>query len=71
MPKIEITLPEESFARLERLKERIEAGSHSEVFSNALRLYEASVEEVEQGGTIVVIRLDGSQMPVFESVSDE
>lgn len=69
MSKFEITLPQKSMDRLNALVEVTESGSLSEVIRNALRLYEAAVHETNNGGTVVVIRADGAQLPVFETES--
>lgn len=65
MPKTELTLPQKSMDRLNRLVEITESGSVSEVIRNAIRLYEGAANEVMNGGVVVVIRKDGAQIPVF------
>jgi hypothetical protein len=52
-----------SFERLARLKYLTEAGSYSEVFSVALRLYEAVVNDVTQGNELLVREKDGTMVP--------
>jgi hypothetical protein len=46
--------------RLERLKEKIEATSYAEVVKNALRLYEAFIQETEKGSQFLVRDKDGN-----------
>jgi hypothetical protein len=45
--------------RLQKLKDRSEAASYAEVIRNALRLYEALVEEHEKGSEFSLKRTDG------------
>lgn len=40
--------------RLQELKEKTEATSYAEVIKNALRLYEAVIEEAEAGNSFMV-----------------
>ena len=42
--------------RLKRLQDMTEAASYAEVMKNALRLYEALIEEVEAGNEIMIKR---------------
>jgi hypothetical protein len=60
---VQIDLGTRSFERLKRLKEVTEAGSYSEVFSDALRLYEAVANDVLEDGEIFVRRKDGTTVP--------
>ena len=66
MAKLEVTVPQESMDRLKALVEVTGAGKLSEVLVDALRLYEAAVNETNNGGTVVVIRADGTHVPAFE-----
>jgi hypothetical protein len=52
-----------TYERLARLKDLTEAGSYSEVFSDALRLYEAVLNDVTQGNEILVREKDGTMVP--------
>jgi hypothetical protein len=45
--------------RLQKLKDRIEAASYAEVIRNALRLFEALVDEHEKGAEFSLKRADG------------
>ncbi|WP_335656914.1 hypothetical protein [Parasphingorhabdus sp.] len=49
-------MPPRSVERLKRLQEVTEAASYAEVMKNALRLYEALIDEVETGNEIMVKR---------------
>jgi hypothetical protein len=42
-------MPPQAMDRLQRLKDRTEAASYAEVIRNALRLFEALVDEHEKG----------------------
>jgi metal-responsive CopG/Arc/MetJ family transcriptional regulator len=57
--RVQIELPEASFERLNRLKEKTEASSYAEVLKNALRLYEALVLEAEAGNEISIKEKSG------------
>jgi hypothetical protein len=45
--------------RLQRLKEKSEAASYAEVIRNALRVFEALVDEYEKGAEFSLKRADG------------
>lgn len=49
--------------RLNALKDKTEAASRAEVVRNALRLYEALIEEIESGTQFLVRDKDGSIAP--------
>lgn len=57
--RVQLDLAEKSLARLQELRARTEAASYAEVIKNALRLYEAVVDETEAGGTFMVKQRDG------------
>jgi len=57
--RVQLDLAEKSMNRLLALKEKTEATSYAEVVKNALRLYEALVEEAEQGNTFLVRTPEG------------
>ena len=59
--RVQMDLPPKSLLRLKRLQEVTEASSYAEVIRNALRLYEAIVEEQENGAEIFVKRDDITQ----------
>lgn len=54
--RIQMDMPPRSVERLKHLQEVTEAASYAEVMKNALRLYEALIEEVEAGNEIMVKR---------------
>ncbi|HAC59196.1 MAG: hypothetical protein CMI62_12605 [Parvibaculum sp.] len=49
--------------RLQQLKEKTEAASYAEVIRNALRLYEALIQEAERGAEFQVKEPDGTSVP--------
>ena len=52
--RLHLVLPERSARRLDTLMEKTEAASYTDVLKSALRLYEAIVEETEEGNEICV-----------------
>ncbi len=52
--RVQLDLPERSMARLQDLRGKTEATSYAEVIKNALRLYEAIVEEAEAGNKFLI-----------------
>lgn len=54
--RVQMDMPPRSIERLKRLQEVTESASYAEVMKNALRLYEALIEEVEAGNEIMVKR---------------
>lgn len=52
--RIQMDMPGKSVARLKELQQMTEAASYAEVVRNSLRLYEALIKEIEQGGEILV-----------------
>ena len=57
--RVQLELPPQAMDRLTRLKEKTEAASYAEVIRNALRLYEALVDEHEKGAEFSLKRVDG------------
>jgi metal-responsive CopG/Arc/MetJ family transcriptional regulator len=57
--RVQLDLPEKALQRLQDLKSRTEASSYAEVIKNALRLYEAIIEETEAGSSFLVRSADG------------
>jgi hypothetical protein len=57
--RLTVVLPDRSVRRLNALVEKTEASSYTEVLKNALRLYEALVDETEKGHEILVREGDG------------
>jgi len=52
--RVQFDLPPRSMERLNTLKRKTEATSYAEVVKNALRLYEALIEETEAGKQFMV-----------------
>jgi hypothetical protein len=61
--RVQFDLPPRSMERLNALKLKTEAASYAEVVKNALRLYEALIEETEQGRTFLIRDESGSIAP--------
>jgi hypothetical protein len=57
--RVQLEMPPQAMVRLQKMKERTEAASYAEVIRNALRLYEALVEEHEKGAEFSLRRADG------------
>jgi Arc/MetJ-type ribon-helix-helix transcriptional regulator len=57
--RVQLEMPPQAMDRLTRLKEKTEAASYAEVIRNALRLYEALVDEHEKGAEFSLKRADG------------
>ena len=65
---LQLEMPQKAYERLKLLKEKTEAPSYAEVIKNALKLYEAMIEETENGGFIYTKSSDGVETrikPVF------
>lgn len=58
--RVQLDLPERSVVRLQELRSKTEAASYAEVIKNALRLYEAVIEEAEAGNKFLVALPNGS-----------
>lgn len=52
--RVQFDLPPRSMERLNALKRKTEAASYAEVVKNALRLYEALIEETDAGKQFLV-----------------
>jgi hypothetical protein len=61
--RVQFDLPPRSMERLNALKLKTEASSYAEVVKNALRLYEALIEETDNGKTFLVRDENGSISP--------
>ena len=57
--RVQLEMPPQAMARLQKLKDRSEAASYAEVIRNALRLYEALVDEHEKGSEFSLKRATG------------
>lgn len=60
---LQIDIGQRSFERLERLKERTEVSKYGDVISDALRLYEAIVQDVLEGHEVLTRKNDGTEIP--------
>jgi len=61
--RVQFDLPPRSMERLNALKVKTEASSYAEVVKNALRLYEALIEETESGKQFLVRDENGTVSP--------
>jgi len=57
--RVQLEMPPQAMVRLQKMKDRTEAASYAEVIRNALRLFEALVDEHEKGGEFSLKRPDG------------
>ena len=57
--RVQLEMPPQAMERLQRLKEKSEAASYAEVIRNALRVFEALVDEHEKGAEFSLKRADG------------
>jgi len=61
--RVQLELPPQAMERLQQLKEKTEAASYAEVIRNALRLYEALIQEADRGAEFQVKEPDGTAVP--------
>jgi hypothetical protein len=61
--RVQFDLPPRSMERLNTLKLKTEASSYAEAVKNALRLYEALIEETESGKQFLVRDASGQISP--------
>lgn len=61
--RVQLDFAPRSMARLNALKAKTEAASYAEVVKNALRLYEALIEETESGKQFLIRDKDGVVAP--------
>jgi hypothetical protein len=61
--RVQLDFPPRAMERLNTLKAKTEASSYAEVVKNALRLYEALIEEDEAGKQFLVRDKDGVVSP--------
>ena len=59
--RVQLELPDKAFERLQSLRDKTEAASYAEVMKNALRLYEALIQEAEAGNTVCIKSADGAE----------
>ena len=60
--RVQLEMPPQAMERLQRLKEKTEAASYAEVIRNALRLFEALVDEHEKGSEFALKRPSGETL---------
>ena len=61
--RVQLDFAPRAMERLNTLKEKTEASSYAEVVKNALRLYEALIEEGESGKQFLIRDADGVVSP--------
>lgn len=61
--RVQLELPPQAMERLQQLKDKTEAASYAEVIRNALRLYEALIQEADRGAEFQVKQPDGEAVP--------
>jgi hypothetical protein len=57
--RVQLEMPPQAMERLTRLKEKTEAASYAEVIRNALRVFEALLDEHEKGAEFSLKRANG------------
>jgi hypothetical protein len=57
--RVQLEMPPQAMERLQRLKEKTEAASYAEVIRNALRVFEALVQEHEAGAEFSLKKASG------------
>jgi hypothetical protein len=57
--RVQLEMPPQAMERLQRLKEKTEAASYAEVIRNALRVFEALVQEHDAGSEFSLKRPTG------------
>ncbi len=57
--RVQLEMPPQAMERLQKMKDRTEAASYAEVIRNALRLFEALMDEHEKGAEFQLKRGDG------------
>ncbi len=60
--RVQLEMPPQAMERLQRLKEHTEAASYAEVIRNALRVFEALMDEHEKGAEFMLKRADGDMV---------
>jgi ribbon-helix-helix CopG family protein len=60
--RVQLEMPPQAMERLQRMKDRTEAASYAEVIRNALRLFEALVDEHGKGSEFLLKRPDGETL---------
>jgi hypothetical protein len=57
--RVQLEMPPQAMVRLQKMKDHTEAASYAEVIRNALRLFEALVDEHEKGSDFFLKRANG------------
>ena len=57
--RVQLEMPPQAMERLTRMKEKTESASYAEVIRNALRVFEALMDEHEKGAEFQLKRADG------------
>lgn len=57
--RVQLEMPPQAMERLTKLKEKTEAASYAEVIRNALRVFEALMDEHDKGAEFQLKRADG------------
>lgn len=57
--RVQLEMPPQAMERLQRLKDKTEAASYAEVIRNAVRVFEALLQEHEAGAEFSLKRLNG------------
>jgi len=57
--RVQLELPPQAMERLQRLREKTEAASYAEVIRNAIRVFEALVDEHSAGAELSLKRPNG------------
>ena len=57
--RVQLEMPPQAMERLTKLKEKTEAASYAEVIRNALRVFEALMDEHDKGAEFQLKRPDG------------
>ena len=57
--RVQLEMPPQAMVRLQKMKDHTEAASYAEVIRNALRVFEALVDEHEKGSDFFLKRANG------------
>ena len=57
--RVQLEMPPQAMVRLQKMKDHTEAASYAEVIRNALRVFEALVDEHEKGSDFFLKRTNG------------
>lgn len=58
--RVQLEMQQKSYDRLQLMKEKTEASSYAEVLKNALRLYEAIIDQYDAGRRLYLKDKDGT-----------